>query len=106
MVRYYTVSVLSVRVENHTIASFTSQSYTVNTTTTLAYTASYAVGSYLFFPSNLLCSPFLLPLCPATGGTVINRTYGTHKNYIFTFFYNLHLFGPVYYAPPSSREGF
>ena len=32
-------------------------------------------------------------------GTIVNRTYGTHKN-LYIYLFSLTIFGPVYYDPP------
>ena len=50
----------------------------------------------LFF---LLLLPLLLLLLMLLRGTILNRTYGTHKNlYILLFLPTM--FGPIYYGPP------
>ena len=45
----------------------------------------------------------MLPLCNAVEllrGTIVNRTYGTHKDlYISPFLPSI--FGPIYYGPPQ-----
>ena len=32
-------------------------------------------------------------------GTIVNRTYGTHKN-LYIYLFLLTIFGPIYYGPP------
>ena len=32
-------------------------------------------------------------------GTIVNRTYGTHKT-LYTYLFLLTIFGPIYYGPP------
>ena len=50
----------------------------------------------LLFPSALDLTLFIYV---AFTGTIVNRTYGTHKNlYISPFL--LPILGPIYYGPP------
>ena len=34
------------------------------------------------------------------GGTIVDRTYGIHKN-LYIYLFLLRIFGPIYYGPPS-----
>ena len=38
-------------------------------------------------------------ICVLLRGTIVNRTYGTHKN-LYIFIFLLTMFGSIYFGPP------
>ena len=68
---------------------------------TLSYTApSTMAGNFVLahIPLTLSCN-FSLLLSLLLRGTIVNRTYGTHKN-LYNSLFLLTKFGPIYYGPP------
>ena len=54
---------------------------------------------FCLFPSHLYFFALFFSLLLLLRGTIVNRTYGTHKN-LYIHLFSPTIFGPIYYGPP------
>ena len=64
----------------------------------------YRLGGPLVELSTFLLLTRMLDAVSATTvllrGTIVNRTYGTHKKKLYIYLFMLTIFGPICYGPP------